>query len=660
MKNYVALGDLVLDIYYHSTMDLAGYYAGGSAWNDLLNLSRLEPESKFFSIATCGDDWAGDFVLEILNSKGVDTTNVARINKLTKRFNIIVDAERTKSQLECPNCGEKIWYANSKLPSHIPDIFFALPQGVVVIDSLKKSVLGLAQSFNDNGWFLAADVGYINHLRYMSNDSIKALFCGMFGLLQINNRVYKFLLSKFSCRNEFELFELLNCRYLNITDGSNGSRFVYKDSLGNIDIKFSEAIHTQVVDPTGAGDAYFSMLLHLLDAQGNFTADIDTALKEASSYASKRVAVLGANGDYIKLAVPFGDCNICGNIVKNKTAKKSPQQKIATNTNHLLDRTLRALESKAAQRLQEILSSLHGRLLMVGTGGSFVAAEFAAKCVTQYHIDASAAACHPRDIIISGLNKVNGVILFSYSGKTKDIQIVYDLCQKESIPVYIITKYERINADGLYDENSIISYSASKSNTKERGFISMAGTLIPMCIFGEVYFPIINGTFKTFLSECFERRSHEFSSDIFFYHQLPSRRLTIDIFSGEDTICTAIDLESKFIESGLARVVIHEKKDFSHGRFNIIEKYKPDLLVFLDNVRGAYSEKLFRYLEKRDSLYICRLASDYGNIWGDLDLVIAAEFFSKYLSKTVDYDMAKPDYPEDAMTLYRYSRKDLR
>ena len=44
---------------------------------------------------------------------------------------------------------------------------------------------------------------------------------------------------------------------------------------------------------------------------------------------------------------------------------------------------------------------------------------------------------------------------------------------------------------------------------------------------------------------------------------------------------------------------------------------------------------------------------------GDLDLVIAAEFFSKYLSKVLDYDMAKPDYPEDAMALYRYSRKDL-
>ena len=186
----------------------------------------------------------------------------------------------------------------------------------------------------------------------------------------------------------------------------------------------------------------------------------------------------------------------------------------------------------------------------------------------------------------------------------------------------------------------------------------MAGTLIPMCIFGEIYYSNSNNSFIEFLKECFERRRNEFLNERYFFN-LPDRKMTVDIFSGVDTNCAAIDLESKFIESGLARVVIHEKKDFSHGRFNILEKYTPDLIVFLDNIRGAYSEKLLRYLEKRENLYIYHLVTTQGNIWGDLDLVIAAEFFSKYLSKVLDYDMAKPDYPEDAMTLYRYSRKDL-
>ena len=197
-----------------------------------------------------------------------------------------------------------------------------------------------------------------------------------------------------------------------------------------------------------------------------------------------------------------------------------------------------------------------------------------------------------------------------------------------------------------------------KSEAKERGFISMAGTLIPMCLFGEVYYPNSSNNFKKFLIDCFERRSHEFSS-INNYSDLSCRKLAIDIFSGIDTSCAAIDLESKFIESGLARVTIHEKKDFSHGRFNIIEKYNPDFIIFLDNVKGAYSDKLFRYLSRREGLNICRLSSEKGSVWGDLDLVVAAEFLAKYLSKVLEYDMAKPDYPNDAMTLYRYARKDI-
>lgn len=658
MKNYVALGDLVLDIYHNTIEDEFGYYAGGSVWNDLINISNLDSESRCFCIATCGDDWAGDFIIQELNKLGIDTANVTRLNRQTKRFNIVVNREQTKSQLECPVCKQTVWYSDSKLPKSMPETFRLLSKGIVIIDSLKKNVLELAKSFCKEGWFLAADIGYINHLRYMSKENIRTLICGTFGIVQMTSKVYKFLLNKLSCSNEQELFEVLDCRYLNITDGGNGSKFVYKNSLNTIEIKSKDAVCTQVMDPTGAGDAYFSMLLQQLDSEGYFSQGLEGVLDKAGLYAANRVAVTGAHGTYKKMLLPCGDCKVCGSIRQEKTGAKFSRQKIATNTNHLLDRTLRALESNATQKLREVLNSIKGQILMVGTGGSFAAAEFAAKCVSQFHPNALAQACHPRDIAIYGLKKISAVMLFSYSGKTKDIQSVYNICQKEGVEVYIITKYTSSGDKSLYDENALISYSASKSSTKERGFISMAGTLIPMCIFGEIYYSNSNNSFTEFLKECFECRCNEFSKEKYFF-SLPDKKMIIDIFSGVDTRCAAMDLESKFIESGLGRVVIHEKKDFSHGRFNILEKYTPNLIIFLDNVRGAYSDKLLRYLEKRENLYICHLITTQGKIWGDLDLVIAAEFFSKYLSKALDYDMAKPDYPEDAMGLYRYSRKDL-
>lgn len=658
MRNYVALGDFVLDVYHDSTDGLLGYYPGGSIWNDLLNISQIDPSAKCFCVGTCGNDWAGDFIVQIFNELGIDTTNVLKINKQTKRFNIIVNGKSTKSQLECPCCKEKIWYSTTQFPHDISPIFNLCQGGIAIIDCLKKRVIELAKSFRNQGWLVAADIGHINHLRYMRKDDIKALISGTCDIIQMTNRVCNFLLNKYSLVNEFELFNILECRYLNITEGENGSRFIYKNSSGVAKLKICRAVPAHVVDPTGAGDAYFSKLLQQLNDMGEFVVDIDTALYEAGVYASNRVSVIGANCTYKNVTPPFDGCKICGNIGKKDTKKKTSCQRIATNTNYLLDRTLRALESDATQKLEKVLKQIKGQVLMVGTGGSFAAAEFAAKCVTQYHPNAIAHVCYPRDVVISGLRKIDAVMLFSYSGRTKDIQKVYELCKEENVPVYIITKYERSSNNKNYDDTSIISYNASKSTSKERGFISMAGTLIPMCIFGNVFYHNSDKSFTAFIRDCFEQRSHEFLNKEQLIDLIP-KAMSVDIFSGRETSSAATDLESKFIESGLARVVVHEKKDFSHGRFNIIEKNKPDFIVFLDSVKGAYSEKLFQYLEKRSDLCVLKLTSDFGPIWGDLDLVIAAEFLSKFLSKILKYDMAKPDYPQDAMILYHYSRKDL-
>lgn len=658
MKNIIGIGDLVLDVYHNHIVGDYGYYVGGSVWNDLINLSQLDSETRCYCVATCGKDWAGDFLVCELNKVGIDTENVLRVNKQTKRFNIVVDRDNSISQLECPICKQIVWYSDAKLPSIPPNSLTELDPGIIIIDSLKKNTIEIAKHFKESGWVIAADLGHISHMRYMSKENLRSVICGVFGIVQMTNRVSKFLLGKLNCKNEQDLFGILNCKYLNITDGDNGSKFVYENPEKGIEIIPQSAKKIDVVDPTGAGDAYFSMLLHQLSNDMSFSTEIENALHNSRDYAANRVSVVGAHGVYKKIERSIEGCAICGGVSKEKNKTVVKRQKIATNTNYLLDRTLRALESDAAQRLHDLLLSSKGNMMMVGTGGSYAAAVFAAKCITEFHPTSSAQACHPRDLFVQGLNKIDLVLLFSYSGKTKDIQNVYNLCKKEGVAVFVLTKYEYSGDDNLYEKETVISYSASKSSTKERGFISMAGTLIPMSLFGEVFFPNTSCSFREYLKDCFSRRSQEFTKDKD-YFCLPERKLVVDIFSGLDTCCAALDLESKFVESGLARVTIHEKKDFSHGRFNIVEKHEPNLIIFLDNEFGPYSEKLLQYLEKRDHLYICHLVSNQGLIWGDLDLVIASEFFSKYLSRVLGYDMATPDYPADAMSLYKYSRKNL-
>ena len=660
MKNYVAIGDLVLDIYHIQNLGTIGYYAGGSAWNDLMNISSLNSNANCFCIGICGNDLAGDFVIQVLNENNINTDNVKRVNYQTKRYNIIISSEKTCSQLECPICHESIWYSNSIVPKVIPNYFDSISGGIVIVDSLKKQTIKLAKTFIEQGWFSAIDIGHIGHIRYMNADDIKSLICNNFCLIQMPDLVFRFLSKKLSCENEKELFNRLKCRYLNITNGEYGSKFIFINSYGEVEVINRNIVQNNAVDPTGAGDAYFSMLLEKLDNSGNFQNPIEDVLYQAEVFASERVSEIGATGRYKLIDMGFDYCKACGCILKKEKIVKKPRQRIAVNTEHLLDRILYALESDAIIALKNIFDSLQGQILMVGTGGSYAAAVFAAKCVSTYNPNIIAYSYHPRDVSIIGLDKVAAVILFSYSGRTKDIENIYRTCKKKGVLVYIVTKYNNENGTGIYDEKSIISYNSSKQSTKERGFISMAGTLIPMSLFGELYYSksTYSDCFIDFLKDCFESRSKEFINADFLY-ELPKEKLNIDILSGMDTNCSAVDIESKFVESGLARVIIHEKKDFSHGRFNILEKYAPDLIISLDNYYGSYSQKLFQYIEKRKNTIICHLSTDKGYIWGDFDLVVASEFFAKYLSKALAYDMAKPDYPEDAMVLYNYSHSDL-
>lgn len=656
MNNYVAIGDLVLDVYHDSENNILGYYSGGSIWNDLVNIKGFKKKANCYAIGTCGDDWAGDLVMTFLSQHGIELSNIYRVSKQTNRFNIIVQGENTKCQKSCPVCKQSSWYSGSKYPTVVPDIFKKIEPGIVIVDCLRQNVLGLAQEFKKNNWLVAADIGFTSHLRYLSIDSITSLLTGRFDLLQLNYRVYSFLLKKFSISTETELFDLVKCRCMSITNGSKGAKILIRDKSNKVISVFSAAKSSTVRDVTGAGDMFFSTILSYINEDGFFDEDIEKIMENASQNAADRIKVIGALGILKQIKIPNCGCHICGVEAKPEKSLRSKRQRIETNTNHLRDRIFRSLESEASTNLKQILKNTDGMIYMVGTGGSFVSACYAAEVVNSFHRKANAFSYHPRDVLINGLKKADLVILFSYSGKTKDILNIYDQCLTCNIPVYLITKMKKNDMPNM-NTSSIISYSNSSSDAKERGFLSMAGTLIPMCIFGKVYYDESDSSFKEFLTNIFSRRCEEFSSKMIIENYI-SVGINIDVFYDSNSNCAALDMESKFIESGVGRITLHEKKDFSHGRFNILEKMPPSFIIYFENSPGHYSDKLKSYLKKRNIPMVI-LQTEYLGVWGQLDLMIAAQYFLKAISKYLNYDMSKPDYPQDAMSLYRYAGKDL-
>lgn len=660
MIKYVGIGDLILDIYYDKDTTLLGYYPGGSMLNDLINLKHMKNDVDCGCIITAGCDWASEYILGKLREFGVDVKAVKRAAKPTKRINVLIDMDGSKSQLKCPKCGNKIWYSDARLPqiNHEGYLLKNNELGIVIIDNIKRNTLDTAHELNKVGWKIALDLGHISHLRYMNFDNVNELFSFQIDYLQTNSHVIESLKEKLGLKTNEDLFIRLGCIYLNITDGSKGSKLYYLDS-GIVKVSLCPSMNTVIRDTTGAGDAFFSSLLINIGDDGLFEKSVVEVQQFALRVATDRINVVGALGKIDQFPITNSSCMFCGKSSSLERKKKGLKETTTEkNVSRLLDRTLGALQTNTGKQIHQILSIISGTVFTVGTGGSFAAAVYVAKYINNMYSSAYASPKHPRDVLIEGIEHASIVFLFSYSGRTRDIQNVYYLCKANGKKVYIVTMMDKSTSIKYYCAEDTISYCGSANDSKERGFISIARTIIPVSLFVNSFYEP-KDDFAKFIIERYNHWSTFFSEltiDWSYFFNNP----IIHIFSGVDTVSACTDLESKITESGIGIVVTHEKKDFSHGRFNSLEYHPPYAVVILNNEMGAYSQKLLDYLYNRNISRIISMSTDKGSVLGDFDLLIGCQLFAKYLSEKLGFDMAKPNYPKEAMKIYKYSRGDLR
>ena len=126
----------------------------------------------------------------------------------------------------------------------------------------------------------------------------------------------------------------------------------------------------------------------------------------------------------------------------------------------------------------------------------------------------------------------------------------------------------------------------------------------------------------------------------------------INLFRGDYTDTACYDLESKIIESGIFNCIIHEKKNFSHGRFvnyeNLNNTYS---IYFKQKTTTKYEKELLKYLGNNNNILI---ESEYDGILAEFDLLIASQYIVHYIGKVMDVDVSKPKYSENAMKIYFY------
>ena len=408
---------------------------------------------------------------------------------------------------------------------------------------------------------------------------------------------------------------------------------------------------TNLVDTSGAGDVFFSTFIKYLAKNQLSNETITKVAKEAAENSAKIISCIGATGSLIDQPLDCSSdaCSICG-LNKIEKIAKPKILKTTSNVNNLLPRLLKVDNLDTVFEIQKLITNIKRQkdnVAIVGTGGSFISAHFIAKLLSQ-ELAKPIIALKPRDIFIYPIKNINFAILLTYSGKTPDILTVNDYLKKNNIKSYIVTNQKKDNP-----EENIISYNSSRT---EKGFLAVAGTVIPIYLFAKSCLKEIN------LKDFVENSITKWKSELSFENlnlKIADKPLLIDIFSDYETGTAALDLESKFVESGFGRVTIHDKKDFSHGRFNIISSFKPDLIIFLDSKdSGKYNEKLYKYLTKED-VSIIHLKTNESGILADLDLLIASQFLIQSISEIIKRDLTKPDYPKRAMSLYRYKDQSI-
>lgn len=645
----VSIGDLVTD-YYYMNEKLLGLSGGMTCHNVVANLAALG--FKTAALGVCGNDNPGQIAIKSLSQLGVDTKKIIKVDAKTRSFHVFFINDNDKVELvskkRCPICGEKDFYDESKI-----DFEYIVPNirkdDVLVIDNINDISTKIMHNVKND---IVLDLGQFYDIENLSADDLLSRISGNVTILQLNNRMLKFFYEKFKTDTEQNLFNILKPKLMIVTKGKNGADFLYngKTISKKIDVYFKEK------DPSGAGDAFLSSVIYSWIENGKkINAEmINEAFDLSKAIIEKVVNSIGARShlqplyDIKKIS---GVCTCKSFVIKNNV------KRYKININNLKKRTINACGDHVFNEFKKKFKDINGPSLFVGTGGSYAAACFSSRVYNEIKNNI-ALSIYPRDVLYQKNNMFENIFCFSYSGTTSDI---IAMIKKSAIKnKYLITKGRKENIakkTDVFGEN-IISYVTKNNQGKDRGFLSFDGTLSPASLFFREFAETIGIDYVDFINESFERwnlfYSNTLSKNSSKIKEAYKKRININIFKGDNTNAGAHDLESKLIESGTFNVLLHEKKNFSHGRFINFENLNPNLSIFFGQKNlTEYEELLIDYLDKKSYLSIL-LISKYDGILADFDLLIATQLFIGYIGDTIGVDVSKPKYSEDAMKIYHF------
>ena len=478
----ISIGDLVTDFYYKNGK-LVGVNGGMTSHNIIANIAKIGLDTAVYGV--CGQDVTGNVALKSLKDIGANIDNVEIMENIkTRCFHVSYIEENGKlefkSKKRCPICNQKQWYEESNI--NTDDILKKINiEDVLVFDNLNiKNQIIIDNCENKK----MLDLGQYFELDNYSDEEVIKKIENKFDIINLNERVEKYLINRFSLNSLEDIYNILKPRMIIVTRGKKGADFIINNKKITKELSNPEV----EIDPTGAGDAFFSVFISSY-VKNNYVIDekfIDATFLKATSLTKKVVKKFGARGHIQPLykIKKITDTCTCNNF---EISTRKQIKRCNININNLEARVINAVNSNAYEKLIKINFKDLDNSIFLGTGGSFASAKFSSK-VINYLYGTNTFALYPRDVYYRNNEKIDSVFLFTYSGTTNDLLVATSLIDNKN--KYIITKGElqKIVTKTGISKNNIISYRTGTNKGKERGFLSFEGAVAPSSLFLKLYF----------------------------------------------------------------------------------------------------------------------------------------------------------------------------
>jgi sugar/nucleoside kinase (ribokinase family) len=308
-NRFVSIADLVADVYYDKNVKPIGVDGGITAHNIICNLQNMGFDT--LALGVCGNDFLGKISIRSLTDCNVKNDILIRNNMRTKAYHIrrIIENGRYtyRSIKYCPYCKESSWYEGSCIDEKS------------IIKKIKEDDILVLDNLNEKNQYIIdntkniklIDLGTCDEFENLSKDQIIKKISNKFEIVNLNERVEKYLIQKLDCKDSIDLSKIFSSKLLMITRGEKGNEFVFKAKKYCFPLK---KIIIEV-DDSGAGDAFFSTIIKnwMNNDKTISEEDIEKWFNDSTKLINKILRLVGSRR-HIKKMYPIKKKDICKEV----------------------------------------------------------------------------------------------------------------------------------------------------------------------------------------------------------------------------------------------------------------------------------------------------------------------------------------------------------